>query len=523
MRGVAALVIGLTVSALGVFQDCPAVRAQDKPAPRPEWEFKAVLFGTDEKDATNRLNNLASEGWQYVGPLGNGLVAFRRPQGPKEQMIVEVSGKPQTVAPGEKTTITVTVRAGDRSLMPGAKVTISAGGGKFLPKADSPFDPKDRLHGPFSATGTTNEQGQWTTWWVCNPAASGYVLGIEASKEGHTSGKAKHVIPIKAVPSTPAAKEDDPKSDALAKPKLLYTHTIKDYGAEWVSFNKDETRLFILTNESTPDGKSRRLVLTLDGATGKQLQSLGIPGLGLNGAISADGTRIVLPDLRSEAAVRDLKDGTIVATLKGHKAGGRFDRVLTARFSPDGSKIVTGGGDNTAKVWDAATGKCLATFTGHTLEVASVEFSADGKFVATGSYRGEIKIWNIETGKCVLDLYGAPTSDNPTHFSADGKRVVSPRLDTPAVWNVSDGKLVQEFKGHESWVRTARFDPTGKWIVTAGLDKTVRVWDAATGKELFKIGEHTNEVSFARFSPDGTKVVTAEGVKVHVWQVPVAK
>jgi WD40 repeat protein len=59
--------------------------------------------------------------------------------------------------------------------------------------------------------------------------------------------------------------------------------------------------------------------------------------------------------------------------------------------------------------------------------------------------------------------------------------------------------------------------------VTAGLDKTVRVWDAATGEELFTIGEHTQEVKFARFSPGGTRVVTAEGVKVHVWQVPVAK
>lgn len=91
----------------------------------------------------------------------------------------------------------MTVRAGDRSLLPDAKVTTSAGGGKFFPKPDTPFDPKDRLHGPFSATGTTNEKGQFTTWWVCNPAAPGYGLNIEASKEGHTSGKAEYTIRIK--------------------------------------------------------------------------------------------------------------------------------------------------------------------------------------------------------------------------------------------------------------------------------------------------------------------------------------
>src|SRR5262249_17391509 len=155
----------LTVSAFAALQEGPAVRAQGKPAPLQESEFKAVLFGADEKVATKKLTDLASEGWQYVGPLGNGLVAFRRPNVSKEQIIVEVAGKPKTVSPGQKTTITVTVRAGDRSLLSGAKVTLSAGGGKFLPKADTPFDPKDRLHGPFSATGTTNDKGQFTTWW----------------------------------------------------------------------------------------------------------------------------------------------------------------------------------------------------------------------------------------------------------------------------------------------------------------------------------------------------------------------
>ena len=42
------------------------------------WEHKAVTFGIDEKTATKKLNDLARDGWDYVGPLGNGLVAFKR-------------------------------------------------------------------------------------------------------------------------------------------------------------------------------------------------------------------------------------------------------------------------------------------------------------------------------------------------------------------------------------------------------------------------------------------------------------
>ena len=32
---------------------------------------------------------------------------------------------------------------------------------------------------------------------------------------------------------------------------------------------------------------------------------------------------------------------------------------------PDGRRIVSGSEDNTLKVWDVATGECLATLEGH--------------------------------------------------------------------------------------------------------------------------------------------------------------
>jgi hypothetical protein len=43
-----------------------------------KWEFKAVSFPKDEKGSTKTLNDLAREGWEYVGPLHSGMVAFRR-------------------------------------------------------------------------------------------------------------------------------------------------------------------------------------------------------------------------------------------------------------------------------------------------------------------------------------------------------------------------------------------------------------------------------------------------------------
>ena len=56
-------------------------------------------------------------------------------------------------------------------------------------------------------------------------------------------------------------------------------------------------------------------------------------------------------------------------TLRGH-----LDEVYTAAFSPDGQRLVTGGKDQTAKVWDAATGKEILTFRGHKHAIVSASF-----------------------------------------------------------------------------------------------------------------------------------------------------
>src|SRR5262249_30184775 len=44
----------------------------------PRWEYRAVRFDDDEKASTSKLNELARAGWEYVGPLGRGMVAFKR-------------------------------------------------------------------------------------------------------------------------------------------------------------------------------------------------------------------------------------------------------------------------------------------------------------------------------------------------------------------------------------------------------------------------------------------------------------
>ena len=75
-------------------------------------------------------------------------------------------------------------------------------------------------------------------------------------------------------------------------------------------------------------------------------------------------------------------------TLTGHTS-----TVWVAAFSPDGRLLATTSDDDTARLWDPATGDCLRTLTGHTEYVNGVAFSPDGRLLATASDDGTARLW----------------------------------------------------------------------------------------------------------------------------------
>jgi WD40 repeat protein len=71
-----------------------------------------------------------------------------------------------------------------------------------------------------------------------------------------------------------------------------------------------------------------------------------------------------------------LRDGE---PLRGHTSD-----VNSAAFSPDGKHIVTASDDETARLWDAESGKPIGEpLRGHEGWVLSAAFSPDGKRIAT--------------------------------------------------------------------------------------------------------------------------------------------
>jgi WD40 repeat protein/serine/threonine protein kinase len=203
--------------------------------------------------------------------------------------------------------------------------------------------------------------------------------------------------------------------------------------------------------------------------------------------------------------------------------------VASARFSPDGNLIVTGSWDNSAKIWDARTGKDIRKLEGvhapigqddaqiiardpsggHTSLVNSAEFSHDGRLVLTASDDGTAKIWDVATGRVVQTLAGHSDRVRSATFSPDGKLIVTTSSDkTARLWNGETGVLVRAFKGHKWDVLCAGFSNDGLRLVTGSEDNEAWIWDVATARVLHKLTGHTASVTSVAFSPDGSRVIT---------------
>jgi hypothetical protein len=111
--------------------------------------------------------------------------------------------------------------------------------------------------------------------------------------------------------------------------------------------------------------------------------------------------------------------------------------VNDAAFSPDGKRIVTASDDNSARLWDAATGKQIAALEDH-------------------------------SGKVWIGLHGAG-------FSPDGQRILTASVDSAHLWDAAAGQQIAAFEAHTGRVNSAAFSPDGQYVVTASQDGTARI------------------------------------------------
>jgi len=319
--------------------------------------------------------------------------------------------------------------------------------------------------------------------------------------------------------------------------------------AELLSFSPDGL-LAIIYNTPGPEKLGAR-VWNL--ATGEVTLAIPADLPAKDVAFSPDGSLLALAKV-DEVEIWDVRDESLRLEVLG--LGGD---VWDVEWSPEGSKVLTGGSDGVARVFEFSGkgAREVVTLAGHTASLNDVEFSPDGLQVATVSDDATTRVWDVSptAGHEVFNAPGPIGVNGDVEFTPDGRYLLATtnpagvvlvldartgeerlRLDghvhgsgvfgidvssdgtsvataggdgTVKVWNLATGDEVFTFSGHTSAVYDVEFSPDGRLLATASADRTARILDARTGGELHPLRGHETFVFGLDTSPDGTILATA--------------
>ena len=186
---------------------------------------------------------------------------------------------------------------------------------------------------------------------------------------------------------------------------------------------------------------------------------------------------------------------------------GHTDNINTVNYSNDGRLIITGSNDNTAKVWEASTGKLLYTLEKHTAWVQYAAFSPDMEFIVTQTLANKTYIWYTKTGQLIHEF----NSDAFIHpfFSFDSKNIFIPFSYSFGKYDVFSGKLISIFKSHSDVINSLSVNNAGTLIVSASDDSTIKIWDAVSDKLIHTLSGINSKVELAEFSHNSKYILSS--------------
>ena len=224
-------------------------------------------------------------------------------------------------------------------------------------------------------------------------------------------------------------------------------------------------------------------------------------------------------DVAPQAVFRVRAVSRCASTISGHG-----EAILASQFSPStSSRLVTGSGDATARIWDTETGTPYKTLKGHTSWVLAVAYAPDASMVATGSNDSTIRLWDPKSGEALGPPLKAhkfrvnSLSFEPYHLQTPGRpRLASASKDaTIRVWDAVNKKVDFTLSGHKSEVTCVKWGGSGK-IYSASRDRTIKIW-LTTGSLAHTLTSHGHWVNHLALSTD---LVLRTGYFDHTGEVP---
>jgi WD40 repeat protein len=210
----------------------------------------------------------------------------------------------------------------------------------------------------------------------------------------------------------------------------------------------------------------------------------------------------------------DRRNNRPLRVFRGHGAA-----VNDVRFSSDGDRLLTAGGDGTVRVWRIPQ-RTVAWGGAWEGWLLAAEFSADGREFVVGSVAGDVRFVDAASGEVKVRKVAVGAGEmQSVDLSPDGRSAVVGGLyrTTPLVVRRGAGRSPRYRALEDSayYLTRVRWSPSGQPLLVAGdYNNQVVAWDAAKGRRPVwhkRLGNEGSAVMDVDFSPDGTVLAAVSG------------
>jgi WD40 repeat protein len=217
-------------------------------------------------------------------------------------------------------------------------------------------------------------------------------------------------------------------------------------------------------------------------------------------ATTLDFQTITLTDIRTDQVTATISPGV---------------RFVAASFSPDGSQMVAGSGEEwAAMIFNAANGELLDTITGFetAAPVYDIHFGTDGASLVWMA-RGTIQVEQI-MGQTLGTSIGHEDFISAYQLAHSGSLLATAAGGThngeftPLIflWDPASGAKIAELVLPQP-AYGLDFSPDDRLLAVCAGDDLL-LWDAASHMQVFTAAAHPGGAWAARFAPDGTALAT---------------
>ncbi len=204
-----------------------------------------------------------------------------------------------------------------------------------------------------------------------------------------------------------------------------------------------------------------------------------------------------------------------LATLRGHT-----EFVAAVSFSPDGSRLASGGDDLWVRIWDPETSRPVQRLAGHTGWVNAVAWAPAGDRIASAGQDGTLRVWESATGQPLAVGPGIEDAGLlAVSWSPDGANLLTAGADRGVtVCDAADMRRLRTLRGHRATVRAAVWSPDGGLLASADDEGAVKIWSAAASSDGALVLSGVAPVKSVSWSPDGAALATfdLEGT-IQLW------